>query len=94
VGTWFTHLFNAVSGLFGGTGTGIGHLLIIIGAWALLLTVAVALIWQPNDAVVSTALFLPGIMSLVPSGEMARLFATLSQPALSLVQSVSAWLGG
>lgn len=94
VGTWLTHLFNGITGLFGGLGSGLGHLLIVWGAWALLATLIVGLVWQPNDAVVSMALFLPWVMSLVPSGEMARLFASLSAPALQVVQNVSSWLGG
>lgn len=94
VGTWLTGLFHGITGLFGGLGSGLGQLLIVWGAWALLATLVVGLIWQPNDAVVSMALFLPWVMSLVPSGEMARLFASLSAPALQVVQNVSSWLGG
>jgi hypothetical protein len=94
LGTWLTSVVTSVSGWFGGIGSGLGHVLIVVSAWSLLATAIVAMVWQPNDQVATMALFLPWILSLVPSGVLAHLYASVTVPAQAAAQALSSWLGG
>lgn len=94
IGHWMTGIITDVAGWFGGTNLGPAHVLITLAALALLLTCVVGFIWAPNDAIATTALLLPLVLSLPAGGVLHHIYVATTAPAQQVVNQISAWLGG
>lgn len=74
--------------------SGLGWALVTLGALALILAVAVALIWVPNERYAYIALVTGLVLALAPAGFAHQVYAASAAPANQLVSSVATWAGG
>ena len=94
LGQWVRDAASWVTGLFGGTGSGLAHIALVISALFMLLALIVAIIWAPTGVTAMTAALMPLILSLVGGGFLYEFYATTSAPAQALASSLASWIGG
>lgn len=96
-GQWITGRFRQALGLVGASTaphSGLGWVLITLGALALIAAVTVALIWVPNERYAYVALATGLVLALAPAGFAHQVYAATAAPANELVSSVATWAGG
>jgi len=83
-----------VAGWFGGLGSGLGTVGIVLAALFLLLTVVIAVISVPSAGAATLAVALAFLLALVPGGFLHQFYVVTSLPGRQLAQGVASWLGG
>jgi len=93
-GQWVRDAALWAAGLFGGVGSGLAHVALVISALFMLLALVVALIWAPTSVTATTAALMPLILSLAGGGFLHEIYVTTSAPAQALASSLASWIGG
>jgi hypothetical protein len=96
-GQWILGKCRQALGLVGASTaphSGLGWALVTLGAVALIIAVAVALIWVPNERYAWIALMTGLVLALAPAGFPHEVYAASSAPAQHLVSSIATWAGG
>jgi hypothetical protein len=94
VGAIWSGLVNRIADLFGGLGSGLPFVILVVGTAALTLGTVVALAVAPVDQAIITAAFLPALLMLVPGGLLHEFFVATAVPGQALAQSFTTWLAG
>lgn len=93
-GLWALGLATRVAGWFGGFGTGLGKVAIVLAGLFLLLAVGVALVRAPALGAASLAVILAFVLALEPGGFLHQFWVVTSAPGRQFAAQVAAWLGG
>ena len=94
LGALGVRIVTAVAGMFGGMGSGAARAVIILTGVFMLLAVVVALVFDPIEAAILLAAFLPFVLMLAPGGFLHQVYVATTFPAQQLADSFSAWIGG
>jgi hypothetical protein len=94
LGSLGVRLVTAISGLFGGIDSGPARVVIILTGAFMLLGVTVALVFDPLEAFILLAAFLPFVLMLAPGGFLHQVYVATTFPAQQLADSFNAWIGG
>ena len=94
LGALGVRLVTAVAGLFGGLDSGAARAVIILTGAFMLLGVTVALIFDPLEAFILLAAFLPFVLMLAPGGFLHQVYVATTFPAQQMADSFNAWIGG
>jgi hypothetical protein len=94
VGILWSGIANRIADLFGGFGTGIPRIVIVLTSLMLLLGLIAGLVFAPADAVIMTAAFVPAVLMLVPGGVLHQVFVTTAAPGQALANSFNVWIAG
>ena len=94
LGQWARDAALWATGLFGGVGSGLAHVALVISALFMVAALIVALIWAPTSVTATTAALMPLILSLTGAGFLHEFYMTTSAPAQALASSLASWIGG
>lgn len=93
-GQFARNLALTVAGWFGGFGSGLGKVAVVLGGFFLLASVLIALIKVPSAGAASLAVILAFLLSLEPGGFLRQFYAVTSVPGQHFAASIASWLGG
>lgn len=94
LGALGVRIVSSVAGLFGGLDSGPARVVIILTGAFMLLGVTVALVFDPIEAAILLAAFLPFVLMLAPGGFLHQIYVATTFPAQQLANSFNAWIGG
>ena len=94
LGALGVRIVSALAGLFGGLDSGPARVVIILTGAFMLLGVVVALIFDPLEAFILLAAFLPFVLMLAPGGFLHQVYVATTFPAQQMADSFNAWIGG
>ena len=94
VGQFGRNLAQTAAGWFGGFGTGIGKVAIVLAGFFLLASVLIALIKVPSVGAASLAVILAFLLSLEPGGFLRQFYEVTSVPGQQFAADLASWLGG
>lgn len=96
-GQWLLSLIRRALGLVGASTaphSGLGWVLVTLGALILAAAVFVALVWTPSAEYAYVALATPLVLALATGGFAHHIYDVTIGPAQQLVAAVAAWAGG
>lgn len=94
LGSLGVRIVTSVAGLFGGLSSGPARVVIILTGAFMLLGVVVALVFDPLEAFILLAAFLPFVLMLAPGGFLHQVYVATTFPAQQMADSFNAWIGG
>ena len=94
VGEFGRNLALTAAGWFGGFGSGLGKVGIVLAGFFLLAAVIIALIKVPSAGAASLAVILAFLLSLEPGGFLHQFYVVTSVPGQQFADSIATWIGG
>lgn len=94
VGQFARGLALTAAGWFGGFGSGLGKVAVVLAGFFLLASVIIALLKVPSVAAATLAVFLAFLLSLEPGGFLRQFYVVTSVPGQHFAAQMAAWLGG
>ena len=94
LGALGVRIVTALAGLFGGLGSGPARVVIVLTGAFMLLGVVVALIFDPLEAFILLAAFLPFVLMLAPGGFLHQVYVATTFPAQQMADAFNTWIGG
>ncbi len=94
VGEFGLNLARTSAGWFGGFGSGLGKVGIVLAGFFLLASVIIALLKVPSAGAASVAVILAFILALEPGGFLHQFYVVTSVPGQQFAAQMATWLGG
>ena len=94
LGSIWLGIAGRIADLFGGLDTGFPRATVVLVSILLLLGTVVALIFDPVDAAILVAAFVPAVLMLVPGGFLHQVYVDTSIPAQQMANAFNTWIAG
>jgi len=94
IGEFARNLAETCAGWFGGFGSGLGKVAIVLAGFFILASVLIAVIKVPSAAAASLAVILAFLLSLEPGGFLHQFYVVTSVPGQQFAVALASWMGG
>lgn len=94
VGQYAITAADTAAGWFGGFGTGLGKVAIVLAGFFLLASLIIALVKVPSAGAATLAVALAFLLALVPGGFLHQFYEVTAVPGQQIAGTVASWLGG